>query len=144
MARSEAMDQLSRLVGDWDLTLTNAWFLDSLGVEQHGRATFQWLGDAFVIMDSELDGEPVWDLVFGHNTAYERYEVLYHDSRGVDRHFVMSFTDTEWTMLREDPDFHQRFVARLEDDRILGAWEMSEDRGATWRTDFDLRFERRT
>jgi hypothetical protein len=36
----------------------------------------------------------------------------------------------------------QRFVAGVEPDRITGRWEASEDRGSTWRKDFDLVFER--
>ena len=47
----------------------------------------------------------------------------------------MTFAGEEWTLHREDPDFHQRFVARVSADRIDGRWEASEDRGATWRKD---------
>lgn len=47
-------------------------------------------------------------------------------------------------LVREDPDFRQRFVADVETDRIGGRWEMSEDQGHTWRKDFDLIFERVT
>ena len=36
----------------------------------------------------------------------------------------------------------QRFIADVGPDRIAGRWEASEDRGATWRKDFDLDFER--
>jgi hypothetical protein len=56
----------------------------------------------------------------------------------------MTFGNGEWALLREDPDFHQRFVATVTDDRMLGRWEASEDAGATWRKDFDLIFERTT
>jgi hypothetical protein len=54
----------------------------------------------------------------------------------------MKFTGDEWTMLREDPDFHQRFVGQVTADRIHGHWDASEDQGTTWRKDFDLIFER--
>jgi hypothetical protein len=54
----------------------------------------------------------------------------------------MTFADGQWTMSREDPDFHQRFVARVEGDRILGHWDASDDGGATWRKDFDITFDR--
>jgi hypothetical protein len=47
-------------------------------------------------------------------------------------------------MVREDPDFHQRFVADVvTGDRVEGRWEASEDEGRTWRTDFDLLSTRR-
>jgi hypothetical protein len=54
----------------------------------------------------------------------------------------MSFADGDWRMLREDPDFHQRFVATVTSDRIEGHWNTSEDQGVTWRKDFDLIFDR--
>ena len=54
----------------------------------------------------------------------------------------MTFTGDEWTLHREDPDFHQRFVASVSADRIQGRWDASEDQGATWRKDFELVFER--
>jgi hypothetical protein len=54
----------------------------------------------------------------------------------------MRFTPTEWTMVREDPDFHQRFVGRREGGRIVAQWDASDDGGRTWRKDFDLIFER--
>jgi hypothetical protein len=55
----------------------------------------------------------------------------------------MTFGDGQWTLVREDPDLHQRFIATVESDRIAGRWEASEDLGKTWRKDFDLIFERR-
>jgi hypothetical protein len=60
----------------------------------------------------------------------------------VCRQYAITFHGGRWTMTREDPDFHQRFIADVEKDRILGRWEASEDQGKTWRKDFDLAFER--
>ena len=54
----------------------------------------------------------------------------------------MTFDGRHWALLREDPGFHQRFVAEVEADRIVGRWEASEDEGRAWRKDFDLLFER--
>jgi hypothetical protein len=54
----------------------------------------------------------------------------------------MTFDGGHWTMSRADPDFHQRFIADVQKDRILGRWEASKDAGRTWRKDFDLTFER--
>jgi hypothetical protein len=36
---NEALQQLEPLVGDWEVTLTHAWFLDSLDTEIRGTAT---------------------------------------------------------------------------------------------------------
>ena len=41
----------------------------------------------------------------------------------------MSFGGDEWTLLREDPDFHQRMVMRLADDRLEWRADASEDEG---------------
>jgi hypothetical protein len=45
------------------------------------------------------------------------------------------------TLLREDPDFHQRVTWTVDADRILARHEASEDEWATWRKDFDLTLE---
>ena len=62
--------------------------------------------------------------------------------RPTSRLFGMTLAGNHWVMLREDPDFYQRFVATIAPDRIDGRWEASDDGGATWRKDFDLIFER--
>jgi hypothetical protein len=54
----------------------------------------------------------------------------------------MTVTDSQWTLVREDPDFHQRFVANVRPDRIDGRWDAPDDGGTSWRKDFDLIFER--
>lgn len=139
--RNTALEMLDVLVGDWSLTLSDAWFQESRETRQYGRAVVRWMGDAFIEPEAEMEGEPVWHFVFGRNDATERLIALYHDPRPTSRVFDMTFGDGEWTLLRQDPDFHQRFVATITNDRIAGRWEASEDAGATWRKDFDLAFE---
>ena len=143
--RNEAIARLEPLIGEWDLTLTNAWFLDSMETRVPGGATFEWLDDAFIVWrwwTGEHEGPAV--LVIGRSDAREEYKVLSWDDRGVSRVFEMTWNDGELTMFREDPDFHQRIVATVEQDRILAHADASEDEGRTWRKDFDLIFERRT
>jgi hypothetical protein len=140
--KNPALAELDPLMGEWTMTMSGAWFLDSLDTEVPGRATFTWIGEAFVEMQAELGEESAWHFVFGRSHAREAYTALYHDDRGVSRVFAMTFTPTEWTMVREDPDFHQRFVGRREGDRIVARWDASEDGGRTWRKDFDVIFER--
>lgn len=140
LMRNKALEELNVLVGNWKLTLSDAWFLEPAGSKVHGTATNAWLGDAFVTMRADLDGELT--LVIGRSDAHEAYEVLYHDNRGVCRVFAMTFDGGHWTLSREDPDFHQRFIADVEQDRIAGRWEASDDQGRTWRKDFDLLYER--
>ena len=140
--KNEAIAALEPLVGDWKLTMTGAWVLDSLDTKVEGSAHIEWLGDAFLVSTSEFGGEPDWTWVFGRSDANERYEVLYHDQRGVSRVFDMTFGDGKWTLSREDPDFHQRLVASVEPDRIVSQFDASEDGGKTWRKDFDMIWER--
>jgi hypothetical protein len=77
--RNPAVDALDVLVGDWELTLTDAWFLDSRDVRQNGHATARWLGEAFVELDAELEGEPTWHFVFGRSDPDNQLIGLYHD-----------------------------------------------------------------
>jgi len=145
--RNEAMQQLDVLTGSWRTTLKNAWFLEPADLEVPGSATAQWLGDAFIDFRWTMDGDTgsatsEQVLVLGRSDAQDAFTSLYHDERGVCRVFAMTFDGAHWTLLREDPDMFQRFVADLSPDRIEGRWEASDDRGATWRKDFDLTFER--
>jgi hypothetical protein len=140
--RNPAIEALDVLVGNWKLTMTDAWFLDSRDVRQHGHATVRWLGEAFLELAAEMEGEPVWHLVFGRSDPENQLFALYHDPRPTSRLYRMTFTDGEWGMLRENPDFHQRFVATVTPGHIHGHWDASEDGGVTWRKDFDLIFER--
>ena len=141
--RNEALEKLDGLVGDWTLTMTNAWFLDP-EAEYEGSATIAWLGDAFIELRAIFGmDQGNWHWVVGRSDPNEQFVLLYHDERGVLRVFDMTFANGQWTLSREDPDFHQRFIATVEEDRILGRWEASEDAGKTWRKDFDLTFERR-
>jgi hypothetical protein len=141
--RNESLQRLEGLVGDWTLTMTQAWFLDDPDLEVEGQATVGWLGDAFLEVRATLGtDQSTWHWIVGRSDAREQLVLLYHDERGVLRVFEMTFGDGEWTLVREDPDFHQRFIASVGPDRIVGRWEASEDAGRTWRKDFDLIFER--
>lgn len=140
--RNPVLEPLDVLIGDWNLILTDAWFLESRDLRQHGRARARWLGDAFIELEAEMEGQPVWHFVLGRSDANEQLVALYHDPRPTSRVFRMDFVGDEWTLHRADPDFHQRFVGRVSANRIDGRWDASEDQGATWRKDFDLIFER--
>jgi hypothetical protein len=142
--RNPALERLDGLVGSWDLTLSNAWFLESMDVEQHGEAAVRWLGDAFLEMTADLEGERTWHFVFGRSDATDRFIVLYHDPRPASRVFELLDDDGAWVLHREDPDMHQRLELRLVDqNRIEARTDASDDGGRTWRKDFDLFFSRR-
>jgi hypothetical protein len=141
--KNEALAKLEGLVGKWDLTMTDAWFLASSDVKVRGTAKIEWLGEAFLYMSSTWEDNSTIDWVIGRSDPHERLTVLSHDDRGVCRVFAMTLDDAAWLMERADPDFHQRIVGTVSADRIDARTEASEDEGRTWRKDFDLIFERR-
>jgi len=145
--RSADMQRLDVLVGSWRTTMQDAWFLEPDQQPVPGTASVEWLGDAFVTFRWTMEGEvgsatSEMILVLGRSDPREPYTALYHDERGVCRVYAMTLEGSRWVLSREDPDMFQRFVAEVGDDRIVGRWEASDDRGSTWRKDFDLLFER--
>lgn len=140
--RNQAFGRLEGLIGDWELTMSNAWWRDDPEEEVGGRASFEWLDDIFVVYRFEIGELPPALCVIGYSDPRDQYYMLYHDDRGVARVFEMELSDQGWTLLREDADFYQRFQAELAENLITGASEASEDKGLTWRKDFDLVFTR--
>jgi hypothetical protein len=140
---NDAMRRLEGLVGEWDVTMTHAWFLESLDAEIKGSATFEWIADGFLVMTSRWEDDSTQEFVFSRNDPRDTYLALSHDGRGIYRVFDMTSADDEWTLLREDPDFHQRIVMRIAPDRIDLRADASEDQGGTWRKDLDYIFQRR-
>ena len=160
--RNEQLERIAEVfVGDWSVVVTNQRWLDDPTAEATGSAKGEWLGDAFVQLRLWLDGdgeevfgdtateqpeglgEPTMHFVFGRSDAREEFVALSHDERGVLRVFDLTLDGDDWILLRTDPDFHQRFVGRVDGDRILAHPDISEDGGATWVKDFDLTFTRR-
>jgi hypothetical protein len=144
--RNTELEKLDGLVGEWRTTISDAWFLEPSGAQVPGSTIIEWVGESFLIIRSEFAGgqhaHSEMSLVVGRSDPNNAYIALYHDDRGVCREYAMVFDGGHWTLTREDPDMHQRFIADVETDRILGRWEASEDQGKTWRKDFDLTYER--
>lgn len=143
MERNTELERVAEIfVGEWVLTITNQWWLDDPSTVTSGTARGEWLGDSFVRLQAELDGLPAWEFIFGRSDARDQFIVLYHDERGVQRLFELTLDGDTWVMSRNDPDFHQRLLGRVEGDRMIGQTDASDDQGVTWRKDFDLIFER--
>ena len=140
--RGDAMEALDVLIGSWQVAMRNAWFLEPPDREDAGSAQIEWLGDAFVIFRWTVRGDTGTPsetaIAMGRSDSNDRYVALYHDERGISRIFAMTFDGALWTLSREDADMFQRFSAEVSPDRIAGKWEASDDRGETWRKDFDL------
>lgn len=144
--RNTEMAKLGRLVGEWTTTISDAWFLEPPGTDVPGTTTIEWAGESLLVVRSQFGGgghvHSEMGLVLGRSDPNDRFVALYEDDRGVCRQYDMTFDGGHWTMTRTDPDMHQRFIADVEKDRILGRWEASEDAGKSWRKDFDITFER--
>jgi hypothetical protein len=144
--RNAELQKLDGLVGEWTTTISDAWFLQPPGTRVPGLTVVEWIGEAFLLVRTEFvagqHAHSEMSLVLGRSDPDDAYLALYHDDRGVCREFAMTFDGGRWTMTRENPDMHQRFIADVGGNRILGRWEASDDQGATWRKDYDLTYER--
>jgi len=133
------------LTGDWTMLVTNAEFV-SPGDSLKGRASFDWLDDGFIVFRSSFDaGPPTSTSVIGRSEHDSDYQMMYFDERGVARIYAMTLEERNWTLLRSDPDFHQRFVGQISEDgaSIDGRWEKSDDLGTSWQHDFNLTYSKR-
>jgi hypothetical protein len=144
--RNSELEKLDRLVGEWTTTISDAWFLEPAGAQVPGSTIVEWLGESFLVMRTKFTSgqhaHSEMTLVLGRSDPNDAYVALYHDDRGVCREYAMVFDGGHWTMTREDPDMHQRFISDVETDRVVGRWEASEDQGRTWRKDYDVTYER--
>jgi hypothetical protein len=140
---NKGLSVLQPLIGEWEYTIYNAWFLESMETEVKGKTVIERLHDAFVVVRGEqADKKPgdVW--VIGYSDAQEKYQLFYYDQRGVARIFDMEFDGKQWNFIREDKDFYQRFTAQVTPNKIQAMTEASEDKGKTWRKDFDMTYVR--
>lgn len=147
-----ALRRLEAFVGEWALEAV----IEGKAVAG-GRTVFEWSeGGAFLVQHAEAgdtppDIPPEWianspfpvTTMFGLDDTSETFTQLYADARGVYRVYQMTFVDGVWTVWREAPGFHQRYIGRFSEDgtTIAGAWEKSPD-GKTWEKDFDSTYRK--
>lgn len=142
--KNKGLATLEPLIGEWEYTMYNAWFLESMDTKIVGKTVIEWQHDSFVVVRGEVDGKPddIW--VIGYSDAREKYQLFYYDQRGVARIFDMNYDSKIWEFSREDGDFYQRFTAQLAPNKIQAFWEASDDKGKTWRKDFDITYIRKS
>lgn len=145
--RNPALTTLEGLVGDWEMELSNAFFLSSPSETVKGSVSFEWVQDgAFLLMrmgdKAAATPSAIW--LISRDDAVSDYTVFYYDDRSVSRVYGMSFADGVWKMWRAAPDFSQRFEGRLSDDgnTVTASWENSHD-GTMWEHDFNVTYRRR-
>lgn len=139
--RNEKLAALEPLIGKWEYTMFNCLFLESMDTKVKGFTTIEWLYDTFlVIQTTDADKKPndIWVIVY--SDPQQKYQMFYHDQRGVARIFNMTFDDKTIIFLREDEDFYQRITLEIEEEKLHSIAEASEDKGKTWRKDLEMSF----
>jgi len=137
--KNKALAALEPLIGEWEYTMYNSWFLESMDTEVRGFTTVERLQDAFIVLrSSDADKKPsdVW--VIGYSDPQEKYQMFYYDERGVSRIFNIDFDGKKMVFWREDKDFYQRMILEIKADSLHTIAEASDDEGKTWRKDLEM------
>lgn len=141
-----AFEDLEKLVGQWQMVLSNATFLPDPTSTVNGTASFEWCegGDFLIMRQGAKAGTAPWATwLIGRDQDSAIYTVLYIDNRRVSRVYQMSFEGGAWKIWRHSEGFSQRYVAKISDDweTISGSWETSGN-GTDWEHDFDISYSR--
>ncbi len=137
--KNKALAALEPLIGEWEYTMYNCWFLESMDTEVKGFTTIERLHDSFVVLrNSRADKKPddIW--VIGYSDPQEKYMMFYYDQRGVSRIFNVEFDGKKMVFSREDKDFYQRMTLTITANGLHTIAEASEDKGKTWRKDLEM------
>jgi hypothetical protein len=137
--KNKGLAALEPFIGEWEYTMYNCWFLESMDTKVKGFTTVERLHDAFVVFrSSDADKKPsdVW--VIGYSDPLEKYQMFYYDQRGVARIFDTTFDGKRLFCLREDKDFYQRITIDITADGLHSMAEASDDKGKTWRKDLEM------
>lgn len=141
--KNKALAALEPLIGEWEYTMYNAWFLESMDTEVKGFSTIERLHDSFVVFrETDADKKPSNIWVIGYSDPQEKYEMFYYDQRGVSRIFDMTFDGKKMVFSREDKDMHQRMTLTIKADGLHVVAEASDDKGKTWRKDLEIAYVR--
>jgi hypothetical protein len=139
--KNKALTALEPLIGEWEYTMYNCWFLESMDTKVKGFTTIERLHDSFVVIrNSDADKKPddIW--VIGYSDPQEKYQLFYYDQRGVARIFNLTFDGKKMIFWREDKDFYQRVTLEIKTDGLHSVAEASEDKGRTWRKDLEMAY----
>jgi hypothetical protein len=138
-----ALSDLSLLVGEWEMELSNSAFLPGPSDTVKGSASFAWTEDGAFLAMRQGTNSPSALWLIGRDEASTAYEIFYYDSRGVSRIYAMSLRGGTWKIWRNSPGFSQRYEAAISANgsSIKAAWEKSSD-GQAWEHDFDITYTR--
>ena len=98
---NKALSALEPLIGEWEYTMYNAWFLESMDTKVKGFTTIERLEDSFVVVRStDADKKPSDIWVIGYSDPQEKYMMFYYDQRGVSRIFNATFDGNQLVFWR--------------------------------------------
>lgn len=141
--KNKALAALEPLIGKWEYTMYNCWFLESLDTKIKGFTTIERLDDSFVVVRSaSADKKPEDTWVIGYSDPKQKYQMFYHDQRGVARIFDAVFDGKKLVFSRKDDDFYQRMTLEITDEGLHSVAEASDDKGKTWRKDLEMAYRR--
>jgi hypothetical protein len=141
--KNKALAALEPLIGKWEYTMYNAWFLPSMDTKVKGFTSIERLEDSFVVVRStDADKKPSDIWVIGYSDPQEKFMMFYYDQRGVSRIFNTTFDGNQLVFWREDKDMYQRITLEITDDGLHSVAEASEDKGKTWRKDLEMAHKR--
>lgn len=139
--KNNALSALEPFIGEWEYTMYNCWFLESMDTTVKGYTTIERLHDSLVVIrSSDADKKPEDVRVIGYSDPQEKYQMFYTDQRGVSRIFNASFDGQKIVFQREDNDMHQRVTLEITPDGLHSVAEASEDQGTTWRKDLEMAY----
>ncbi len=147
VTKNPSLKNISFLVGQWNIKLTNASFLAKDKIIEFS-VSYNWVEDnsAISVWQGDRKAKPPQSAswIIGRDEASNNYTALYADNRGVSRVYMMSYKNYIWHIWRDNPSFSQRFSGKVSTDKksIKAKWEKSLDGGKTWDHDFDLYYKK--
>jgi hypothetical protein len=139
--KSSPFAAFESVLGKWKLKLINSWFLKDTDPDAKGVAIFELL-DGLMVFRFGSGKTPSSVSVIGYSDAQKKYEMFYYDNRNVYRIFDVQRSGSSWIMTRKDKDFYQRMRITIKKGVPSGRAEASDNKGKTWRKDFDMVFMR--
>lgn len=139
--KNKALAALEPLIGEWEYTMYNCWFLENMDATAKGTATIERLYDSFVVLnETSADQKPGGTWIIGYSDPQEKYQMFYYDPRGTARIFEVTFDGKALVCSREDTDFYQRMTLSITADGLHTIAEASENNGKTWRKDLEMAY----
>jgi len=139
--KNKALAALEPLIGEWEYTMYNCWFLESMDATVKGTATIERIYNSFVVLnETGADQKPGGTWVIGYSDPQKRYQMFYYDPRGVARIFETTFDGKTMVSNREDKDFYQRMTLTITSDGLHCVAEASDDKGKSWRKDLEMSY----